>query len=142
MFLVTCADGNAPAVTLMYTPRPLSSFKRILYLGICFFMSVASSVRASASLKVIIYEKSSTLSTIAWTLIGFFDVPKYCDTRRFKLTAFPMYIISPARLRIIYTPGDKGSSFNFGSTFSLLNIILFAFFQIHTAFYFCYKWNA
>ena len=70
---------------------PLSSFNRMLYLGLCFLISAHSNSSASNSVEVMMVSKSQIWDTI-FTVLGVWDarLAKYWLTRFFSAFALPM----------------------------------------------------
>src|SRR5659263_717018 len=73
----------------------LSSFRRILYLGWCFFIRLFSSSRASDSLSTTTCLRSEARESITWVLPDWFLL-KYDDTLFLRLRALPTYSRLPA----------------------------------------------
>lgn len=86
----------------------LSSFRRILYLGWCFFIRLFSSSRASDSLSTTTCLRSEARESITWVLPDWFLL-KYDDTLFLRLRALPTYSRLPAASINWYTPGLSGS---------------------------------
>ena len=83
-----------------------------MYLGICFFMRVLSSINASFSVPVKINSRYLALDTIITVLGVISDGElKYEETRFLRFLAFPTYMILSALSLKRYTPGSIGRSF-------------------------------